>query len=520
MDVFSYLTVEKADVYRAVMGTFVAAKEQFRLHLRARDLATDLALDDDAVRAALTQLVEWGNLRRDVDTAEVATVEEFNRPRYLYQLTAEGQAAERAVRHFEDTLLTPGELQTTALTDIADLLRELVGLAGQQAPDAGKVHLTLRSLADRFEELTDRAQTFIVGLQRTVELHEIDLDAFLAYKDRLIDYLERFIGDLVTAQATIAALLTEIEAAGAGRLLTLAAERELSDALDVDDEDRAATTRDRWDARWRGLTAWFVAPPGQASQSDVLRARARKAVPDLLRAVSQINERRVSRTDRAADLRTLARWFAEAESDADAHRLWRAAFGLTSARHLAVDADTLDARDDDPVASSTSWLDDEPLRISPQLRKTGRYIRRGMPKAVIDRSREKALLAAQAEREAAQAAAARRRLATGGRTRLSVLGDLDRAAFDLFLDLLGEALATKVDPHETVEATTADGSMHITLTPTGDGATATIRTADGDLHGEDHHVTIVDLVAGDTAPDVGGSGHTEEPRRVPVETGA
>src|SRR5947209_13549139 len=40
-----------------------------------------------------------------------------------------------------------------------------------------------------------------------------------------------------------------------------------------------------------------------------------------------IYDRRSGRSDRTADLRALARWFAEAEDDQAAHRLWRCAFG-------------------------------------------------------------------------------------------------------------------------------------------------------------------------------------------------
>ena len=50
---------------------------------------------------------------------------------------------------------------------------------------------------------------------------------------------------------------------------------------------------------------------------------------------------RASWTDRSADFRALAVWFAEAPTEAHAHRLWRVAFGLSAARHLGMDADTL-----------------------------------------------------------------------------------------------------------------------------------------------------------------------------------
>jgi uncharacterized protein (TIGR02677 family) len=496
--VFAYVTADKATRYRAVTQVMLQAKEQFRLHLRPAEIvdmlaAEHIAFDADEVTALLAQLDDWGNVRTDPDTADVTSVEEFYRPRHLYQLTAEGEAAERALRHFEQSLVQPGALQTTALRDIRALLLELAALAADDDPDAAKAHRALLALTARFTELTDRAQVFIGNLQRTADLQSLGLDAFVAYKDLLIDYLERFIGELVRAQNDIAHTIEGIDPARLARLLDTAAERDLVDVLDATEDDRAAQ-RDLWRRRWDGLAGWFIAPSGHASQADVLRARARQAITALLNAVASINERRVSRADRAADLRTLARWFAQAPSDADAHRLWRAAFGLAPARHLVVDAETLDAREADPEKPSTSWLDAEALHVAPRLRRTGRYLPRGRSASVVDRSVEKARLASAAEAEAAQLAAARQLLATTGPTRLSALGELPRDAFDLLLDLLGEALARKVTPDEEVVATSADGSVEIRMAPTGDGRTATIATSDGALTGPDHHVELIDLL--------------------------
>lgn len=97
--VFVHVNADKAGLYRAVLRVFMEAKAAFALHLRP---------------------------------ADVATVEEFYRPRFVYQLTAEGEAAERA-------------------------------------------------------------QTFQRSLQRTMDLHGITVAAFLDYKQTLIDYLERCI---------------------------------------------------------------------------------------------------------------------------------------------------------------------------------------------------------------------------------------------------------------------------------------------------------------------------------------
>lgn len=288
--------------------------------------------------------------------------------------------------------------------------------------------------------------------------------------------------------------LAAVEAHDVDAVLRLAARRDLVDALAPTAEDHARAV-DGWQRRWAGLRAWFAREGGNQSQADVLRARARSAIPSLLIAVASINDRRVTRTDRVADLRALARWFAQTDRDTDAHRLWRAAFGLAPARHLQVDADTLEARDAEPVPPQASWLSAPPLRLSPRLRATGRHAHRGGPSSVIDRSAEKALLAAQTEAEAAQATAARALLATGRRCRLSDLGDLDPQAFGLFLDLLGEALTRKVRPGDRVETRSADGILEILLSPTGDDATAVIRTCDGELFGPDHWLVIRDSLA-------------------------
>jgi len=114
-------------------------------------------------------------------------------------------------------------------------------------------------------------------------------------------------------------------------LLHRVAERELVDRLTVTDEDRAVARR-AWQQRWEGLCSWFVGSDTRPSQAEELRGAARAAIPSLVAAVTGINDRRAGRSDRAADLRALALWFAEAEDDLAAHRLWRGAFALDSCR--------------------------------------------------------------------------------------------------------------------------------------------------------------------------------------------
>ncbi|WP_407698100.1 TIGR02677 family protein [Streptomyces jumonjinensis] len=500
---FAHLTVQNTVLYRQVMRVFVVAKERFAVHLRPEDVRAALPAEagspePDAVVKALDALVGWGNLRADPDTARVTAVEDFYRKRFIYQLTQAGEAAEEALGVYDEALGWRGALQAVALHDIVTQLRALLVLAAEEQPDQAKTHLALDTLANRFAALADNARAFMGSLQRTIDLHNVEEEVFLAYKDRLIQYLERFIQDLITLGGRIARLILELEEAGSIEpLLWAAAGREAADAAPEEAEHAEREAYDRWAGRWTGLAAWFISRDGRASQARLLRGRALGAIPQLLAVVRSLNERRAGRSDRSADFRTLARWFAEAPDDDARHRLWRTAFGLYPARHLTVDADTLAARAALPVPAATPWAEAEPLRISPQLRRTGSYERRGKPRRVENRESSRRRLAAIAAKQAAETTAARARLVTGGVTRLSGLGELDPASFGLFLQLLGDALATWRPGMRHTVATSNDGSMEIRLSALDDGATAEIRTVGGVFRGPDHLIEIVDLTDGD-----------------------
>lgn len=503
---FAHLSAPNAPLYRDVLMTFARARDRFIVHMRPEDVIADLGRpgETDEVVAALDKLVEWANLRADPDTSRVTSVEDFHRARYLYQLTSAGQAAEQAIAVYEEAIGRRGSLQSVALADIAAQLRALAEMT--EDPDPAKVHLLLLGLAERFAGLADNAQAFMASLRRVIDFADGDVDAFVAYKQRLIDYINRFIADLANRGAEIATVLMRIESAGAERLLLLAARREAADAVpDLPDdgptdadayEAAVAESLNAWRNRWRGLRDWFVSADSRhPSQARLLRGAAVTAITQLIDTVAAFNERRSGRSDRSADFRTLARWFAEAPDDQAAHALWRAAFGLTPARHMTVTPDTIAEWEQERPSPNTPWREAPPVRISPQLRKTGSYERRGRPNRVADRAEQRQLLAAQAAREAAETSAARARLRTDGPVLLSELGELDTRAFRLFLGLLGDALSTRLPGDTDVRTTTGDGTMEIRLSLVPDGGIVVIPTEDGELRGPQHIVEITDLTA-------------------------
>jgi uncharacterized protein (TIGR02677 family) len=483
--VFAHLTAPSTPAYRAVLEAFAAAKERFVLQLRPEEV---LAAADpgrrpgrDQLDAVLAQLVAWGNLVTTADNAERHTLEDFYRARFLYQLSRAGEAAEAALALFHEHLTRPGALQTAALADILDHLGRLGAALAHDQPDPAAVHQELAALMQRFASLAEQARAFLGGLQRSLSLRAGGVEDFLSYKEHLIGYLERFVGELTAAQGAVAARIAALEGAGVRAALALAARREVADAIAGGAEAEAVRVA-HWNARWDGLTAWFTATPGRPSQAALLRQRTLAAIPDLLAALADLNDRRLARSDRVADLRTLARWFATTGCDDDAHRLWHAAFVLGPCRHLG--GETVEAE------GAPSWLDSPPLAISPRLRASGRSTAGASRAVVLDHGLAKDALRRRMAAEAAALRAARALIASGRARRLSDFLGLDERAFDLLLECLGAVLARRWDGHGVLIAHSADGSLAIRAEPLPDAPPVALPTATGTLHGPDLLLTI------------------------------
>lgn len=233
-DLFRHVNADKARLYRMIMESLAAAKRQFRLQLRPDEVQLEAAWQGappglEEIQMALSQLAQWGNLESQPDTARVSSIEDFYRARFLYRLSLGGEAVEAALTTFAQALARRSELQTVALEDILGQLNALLALAAEAVPDAAKVHGVLRDLVGVFERLADNAQAFMAGVARTIELQQADAGAVMLFKQRLIDYLQRFVGDLVGRSGAIAQRIAQLNLQ-IEPLLLLAAQRERRDA--------------------------------------------------------------------------------------------------------------------------------------------------------------------------------------------------------------------------------------------------------------------------------------------------
>jgi uncharacterized protein (TIGR02677 family) len=369
-----------------------------------------------------------------------------------------GEAAHRAVLDVEATIAKRGSLQATMLAKIRDALRGLASEAATAQPDADRLQGLLHDLHASFETLTLEANRFIGDLNRQTESEEVDEERFALRKQAVLAYISRFVQELRRLKGEISAGIEAVAFAGIDGILHRAADsKDMPPNIGEGDTRAAWIERER--ARWDGLAAWFIGDGcGTEATVERLAQVAVSAVVALTRTLGRLNDRRGQAVDRAADFRTLARWFSACRTDHEAHELWQVAFGLYPARHFHIEEE-----DEESTGPRVSWWDAAPVTVPVSVRSRGRASRAGRAAAVPDYSGQRSWIAQCRRREREQLEAAVARFADRGALRLSDIAELEEAEFDLLLSLLDEALVAPRADDGSHTTRTSDGRLKIVL---------------------------------------------------------
>jgi uncharacterized protein (TIGR02677 family) len=474
------------------MRLFLEAKERYRIQFRPSEVVTELPrvgyreeVDRGALDRALDQLVSWGNLRRSHDTGRVATLDDFRRRHFLYQMTAAGEAAERAVGEVVAALASSGSLQRVMLAAILRGLRELAAEVASADPRPERLYERLFNAGEQFRALTENAGIFLARLHEALDASEVSAPSFLLYKQAVLEYLELFVAELVELTPQIVEWIGRIEAAGAERMIALAAR---ADETPTPDGRRDASEELR--RRWQGMVVWFLGDGREAPTVEALRGAARSAVARILVVLERLQEKRFRRVNRTADLVRLAVWFGALEGREDgraaAHRLFQSACGLFGARHLS-------GRHEDPeaVVAGASWWEAPPVPVPPALRATGRNTATGRPGRLVDHAEAKRFLIERHQRERLARAAALARFANRGEVALADLPMLGADELAALLALLARLLSVPLT-RGVREARSADGLLLLRLREPAAGEWTAVTTPAGRLTLPAYVLTVED----------------------------
>ncbi len=490
-DLFRFTTTTLRELHVALMSAFQDASvlapalnlDQVRTALAS--VGWDEPIDDDTLGAALASLVGWELLDATQDHgAQYATPSEFERKNLQWSLTRRGEAAIGGVLHALDSLRRAVGLQPAVLDAIGDGLGDLADLLTQHGDEVPpRLHLRLAEIENHLSSLIHSVRQFNGHLQRLLRDDATDDVVFLDIKRRTITYLEEYVEGVERAQRRLVTAIERVEAGGMAVLFDRAlVGANLAPVGGTDPGPEWLAERAR---RWDALRVWFVGEADAHPRLDGLLEIARTAILELLRVLERRWDNRRRSASVAHDFRRLAALFAAAPGDAEAHRLFGAAFGLWSARHAHLVSVDGEAR-----ASTTSWAVSVPVEVAPTLRRSGTMTNRGRVRPIADPS------ALRATRQATEAAALaehhelRAALETDGSVRLSTFTKLAPETFTELLALLAVALEALPGSDGVRRATSIDGRVEVELADPNDDVEAVLAVEHGTLRSPDFHVSV------------------------------
>ena len=499
-DLFRFTTTELRELHLALMTAFEEAAVMAPAlnvdHVRTALAGTgwDEPVDDEVLDRALASLVGWGLLEATQDhAAHYATAEEFERKNLQWSLTRRGEAAIAGVLHALDQLRHAVGLQPAVLDAIGDRLGELAELleAPVTSEADGRIHVQLAEVEGHLGALVASVRQFNGHLQRLLREDATDDTVFADVKRRTVAYLEEYVDGVERRHRRLIIAVDRLAALGPAALF----DRALAGAnlAPVAGGDPAPAWLGERNRRWQALLAWFSPTDGNTARIAGLLDIARTAIIELLRVLERRWDHRRRSASVANDFRRLASLFIAAPGDAEAHRLFGAAFGLWPSRHAHLTPNDGEAR-----APAVSWADADPVDVAPALRTTGSLAARGRLRAVADPA------AIRAARQRVQAAAlgahehVHAALTTDGAVRLSTFGRLPAIELTELLALIAAGLDAPLGHDRVRRAMSIDGRVEITLRDPGDGRVAEIHTDLGVLRGPDLLVSVT--LAGE--PDV------------------
>jgi uncharacterized protein (TIGR02677 family) len=478
-DHVAYLWVLRAlDRLRAVHQVQAHTDDVARALSELAAMHDEVPTIDGRLRERLDALADDKVLHRLEDASRAGSLARYRNRQSVYQFSELGYRAFTAVEGVLSARIRDANLSRLVFSDILDDLKALATATRQS--DDEQVYRRLSRLDTVLDDMSRRAAAFHLTLGEIVRSTDTSPGTFLRYKNVLLTHMTDFMDELDRYLPRLTAAAGEVEAAGTGTMLELAA------GADERPFMTKAELLDDWRRRWTALRAWFAVSPASAgpvgtgssgssegeSRAEGLRTATRTAVSGVIALLRQVTEAQRGGVNRSSQLRHLAEWVFAAPDEPAAHALMTAAFNLRTARHLG------GAHDDaEQISTRSQWWDAPGVEISVTLFRRGKAPTPGVPQPARNNAAVKAeLRRRQAADRAAERQAATRLLQDGAHGRV-----LDDKEVRVLLRLL--TLATE---SRTVVAgrigSASGGNDVLTMRLVPDAQGSSVQTRGGVMH--------------------------------------
>jgi uncharacterized protein (TIGR02677 family) len=433
-------------------------------------------LTEAELRGALDQLAKWGFAEPFRDyAAPVRGYQGLTARQEAWALTRKGRGIVAAVRSAVVDAGRALQLPSRLLDSVEHTIRGMLRHLGH---DDGLLPVDLDDTRTRIEEMQRVTADFYTALAQMVQSDVTDDGLFGENRDRVIEALRQFPREYGRALRRVEAALADLREAGHRRLVESAVPH--AGLVDARDEHYWVDERVR---RLSDLEAWFE-PDGTVRR---LVASATGAVYTLLVAIDRRHAARRRGSDLGADFRALAYSLHRQPSDADARRVYAAAFGDWPAWHAVCGTPEEDVAHGS-AAEAGGWR----RQVEVTLREHERHgPPGGRPRKVPDTNADREAALAEAAAEAARNRRYTAILATDGEVGLEHFSGLQTAPAVILFQAIESALA-QFDVAKGFGLARAEGaSVMVEVRGGARGRSVRVDLAEGELTGPDLRIRVI-----------------------------
>src|SRR5690625_1761882 len=342
----SYLTVDKAWSYRAILRYFYIQHERMREFLFQEEVLEYLHTlpgftdyTEEQLHQDLDQLVRWNNLIARQETGRARTIEEFKKKRFRYQCTAYTVEFERMLTAMEqDGEIFGGSLEKKEFERLYENLYKLERILRENMmpTDENCAHIW-KDVFQSLKSITKNTSDYIAHINSEEAEERMHTEAFLVFKDQFTTYLRDFIIELQQTALKIQELLKAIDVSTLHPFLKQVITHQQHvprfEDIQLDEEELIQTELDKW----QSLSIWFLGNELRESELDMLQIRTNEQIRRITRVVQRLGERHHYFRSRKKDYLHLAKWFDSLSNVSEAHELSSVVFGVFHTNHLFSD---------------------------------------------------------------------------------------------------------------------------------------------------------------------------------------
>lgn len=332
----NYLRAENVARYRLIIRYFFIEYEKIHYWLHKEDIY-DMMIHIDGYQSYtmeqcqqdLQSLVDWGNLTAIQDSQKVKTIEDFKNRKYRYQLSEYSVEIERMTMRLEKLEIEGASLEPTLIERIYNHLCQCKEIKNKKQLD---IHAWLQFLMNDFIRLNQNYQDYIKTLNSAKAEELMKTEAFLVYKDKLINYLRTFVKTMQETGTLISLQLETISIEDLEYIFQQATEYEMSiPRLDV--ELNQQEVYENFKDKWENLYYWFV---GKNEQNEM--DRLNDITNDIIRRITRYAQQIVEMNNRGSNRKEqydyLSKIFMKCKDINEAHCLSAYVFGVSDCLHL------------------------------------------------------------------------------------------------------------------------------------------------------------------------------------------